>query len=203
MIYVRTICLYNTASCKICFLDYVLEEKDLGIIVTNKLNWEQQQNYVISKASRQLGLLMRTCHFIRNKYHKRSHFITLVRSIFEHCVEVWAPNYVIAEKNSRQYKRAVKWIYGELNKKYNPEEYLQKLFSLDLQPIFNFFCLKKLKVFYKVKNELSHISMQFYIQAHRATRNRTYENSLKVSDQIQKPLINPFGGSFFPSSTDL
>ena len=55
-------------------LDYVSEEKDLGIIVTNKLNWEQQQNYVISKASRQLGLLMRTCHFIRNKYQKRSLF---------------------------------------------------------------------------------------------------------------------------------
>ena len=62
-------------------LDYVSEEKDLGIIVTNKLNWEQHQNYVISKASRQLGLLMRSCHFIRNKYQKRSLFITLVRSI--------------------------------------------------------------------------------------------------------------------------
>ena len=45
--------------------------------------------------------------------------------------------------------------------------------------------------------------MPFYIQAHRATRNRTYESSLGVSDQIQQPLINPFGGSFFPSSTDL
>ena len=45
--------------------------------------------------------------------------------------------------------------------------------------------------------------MPFYIQAHCATRNRTYENSLGVSDQIQHPLINPFGGSFFPSSTDL
>ena len=147
---------------------------------------------------------MRTCHFIRNKYQKRSLFITLVWSIFEHCGEVWAPNYVVAEKKFEPIqKRAVKWIYGELNKKYNPEEYLQKLFSLDLLPIFNFFCLKKLKVFYKVKNELSHISMPFYIQPHRATRNRTYENSLGLSDQIQQLLINPFGGSFFPSSTDL
>ena len=61
-------------------LDYVSEEKDLGIIVTNKLNWEQHQNYVISNASRQLGLLMRTCHFIRKKYQKR--FITLVPEYF-------------------------------------------------------------------------------------------------------------------------
>ena len=86
-------------------LEYVSEERDLGIIVTNKLNWEQQQNYVISKASRQLGLLMRTCHFIRNKYQKRSLYITLVRSIFEHSGEVWTPNCVVSEKNSNQYKR--------------------------------------------------------------------------------------------------
>ena len=101
---------------------------------------------------------MRTCHFIRNKYQKRSLFITIVWSIFEYCREVWAPNYVVAEKKFEPIqKRTVKWIYGELNKKYTPEEYLQKLLSLYLLPIFNFFCLKKLKVFYKVKNELSHI----------------------------------------------
>ena len=68
---------------------------------------------------------MRTCHFIRNKYQKRSLFITLVQSIFEHCGEVWAPNYVVAEKKFEPIqKRAVKWIYSELNKKYNPEESL-------------------------------------------------------------------------------
>ena len=45
-------------------LDYVSDEKDLGVIVTNKLSWEQQQKSIVSKASRQLRLLMRTCHFI-------------------------------------------------------------------------------------------------------------------------------------------
>ena len=45
--------------------------------------------------------------------------------------------------------------------------------------------------------------MPFYIQAHCTTRNRTYENSLGVSDQIKQPLLGSFGGSFFPSSIDL
>ena len=45
--------------------------------------------------------------------------------------------------------------------------------------------------------------MPSYMQAHRATRNRTLENSLGVSDQIRQPLIIPFDGSFFPSSADL
>ena len=79
----------------------------------------------------------------------------------------------------------------------------KKLFNLDLLPIFNFFCLKKLKVYYNVINELSHICMPSYMQAHRATRNRTLENSLGVSDQIRQPLLIPFGGSLFPSSADL
>ena len=110
-------------------LDYVSDEKDLGVIVINKLSWEQQQKSIISKASRQLGLLMRTCHFIRDKSQKRSLYITLVRSLFEHCGEIWAPNYVVAEKMFEPIqKRAVKWIYSDLSKKYSPEEYIQKTF---------------------------------------------------------------------------
>ena len=81
-----------------CILDYVEEGKDLGIIVTSKLNWEPQQQYIISKASRQLGLLRRSCHFIKNCTQKRSLYITVVRSLFEHCGEIWTPNVVVAEQ---------------------------------------------------------------------------------------------------------
>ena len=58
-----------------CILDYVNEEKDLGVIVTNKLNWDIQQATIISKANKQLGLLMRTCHFVKNYNQKRSLFV--------------------------------------------------------------------------------------------------------------------------------
>ena len=72
-----------------CVLDYVTEEKDHGVIIANKLNWEPQQKAIIAKASRQLGLLIRTCYFINNQTQKRSLYITLVRSVFEHCRELW------------------------------------------------------------------------------------------------------------------
>ena len=39
-----------------CILDYVNE--DLGVIVTNKLNWDIQQATIITKANKQLGLLI-------------------------------------------------------------------------------------------------------------------------------------------------
>ena len=65
-----------------CILDYVNEEKNLGVIVTNKLNWDIQQATIISRAKRQLELLMRSCHFVKNYNQKRSLYMALVRSWF-------------------------------------------------------------------------------------------------------------------------
>ena len=64
----------------------------------------------------------RICYFVKNVSQKRSLYITLVRSLFEHCGEIWGPNPVILiAKNKIEplQKRAVKWILGEMNKKYN------------------------------------------------------------------------------------
>ena len=82
-----------------CILDYVNEEKDLGVIVTNRLNWDIQQATIVSKANKQLGLLMRICHFVKNYDQKRSLYMALIRSLFEHCGEMWAPNTIIADQN--------------------------------------------------------------------------------------------------------
>ena len=61
--------------------DYSLEEKDLGIIImSTKLNWNSQHNSIITKASCQLGLLKRMCHFVNN--HKEEHFILLYLEAF-------------------------------------------------------------------------------------------------------------------------
>ena len=102
-----------------------------------------QYNSVITKASRQLGLLMRTCHFVKNQNQKRALDITLVKSLFEHCGEIWAPNAVVAQnKFGPIQKLAVKWILGELNMKYKENEYINKLKVLDLLPFNTFSSLK-------------------------------------------------------------
>ena len=76
-------------------MDYCSTEKDLGVIISPKITWDSHQNSIISKASRQLGL--QTCHFIKNQSQKRALYITLVRSLFEHCGEIWGPNAVVAQ----------------------------------------------------------------------------------------------------------
>ena len=58
-----------------------------------------------------LGLTKRTCHFINDLRKRRSLYLTLVRSNFEHCSVVWRPCYStdITKFESLQ-KKAVKWI---------------------------------------------------------------------------------------------
>ena len=46
-------------------LEYVQEEKDLGIIVSSNLMWDRQVDALLSKARSRLGLLKRTIHFIK------------------------------------------------------------------------------------------------------------------------------------------
>ena len=186
-------------------LDYCCDEKDLGIIITPKISWDTQHNSVITKASRQLGLLMRTCHFVKNQNQKRTLYITLVKSLFEHCGEIWAPNAVVAQNKFEPIqKRAVKWILGELNLKYNENEYVSKLKLLDLLPLQNYFQLKKLKLFHRIRNGTIANNMPPYVIQHRLAHSSSNNiNKLAVSTKLTQPIIRPFGNSFFPSSIAL
>ena len=44
-------------------LDYVTSEKDLGVLATTNLLWNEQCNKLYAKANSLLGLTRRTCHF--------------------------------------------------------------------------------------------------------------------------------------------
>ena len=72
-------------------LEYVDNEKDLGVIVTTKLNWDAHILALCLKASSRLGLLTRSLHFIKDRKQKRYFYLAVVRSIFEHCSVVWRP----------------------------------------------------------------------------------------------------------------
>ena len=72
-------------------LDYEVSEKDLGVVMHIKLSWKAQCASLISKANRQLGLTRRTCCFINGSHQRRALYLSLVRSIFEHCCQVCAP----------------------------------------------------------------------------------------------------------------
>ena len=73
------------------FLDYTNSEIDLGIHVNTRLNWSEHCDKLYSMANGKLGLVKNTCHFSKNQNHKRSLYLALVRSQFEHCSIIWRP----------------------------------------------------------------------------------------------------------------
>ena len=114
-------------------LDFTESEKDLGVVVTSDLSWDENMHTLYQKASSRLGLMKRTLHFIKDPKQKRAFYLALVRSIFEHCSTVWRPTTITSnDKVERIQRRAVKWILGEHDHHYNDIEYLSRLRDLDL-----------------------------------------------------------------------
>jgi hypothetical protein len=52
-------------------LDYVDQEKDLGVIVTSNLDWKEQCSKVLSKANQKLGMSRRNCYFVQDLNRRR------------------------------------------------------------------------------------------------------------------------------------
>ena len=95
-------------------LNYEECEKDLGIIVNSIFSWLDHQSLVTSKASQMLGLTKRTCHFLTNSNRKRTLYISLVGSQFEHCSAIWRPiKLTELQKFEAVQKNAIKWILNE------------------------------------------------------------------------------------------
>ena len=81
-------------------------------------------------------------------------------------------------------------------------EYFQKLHKLNLFPIFNYFSIKKLKIFHRIINNRISIEMPSYIIPYRATRHSHNANPT-VSTENNESVIRPFGNSFFPSTISI
>ena len=168
------------------------------------MSWETHHDIIIMKANKQLGLTKRTCHFVKNITQKRTLYITLVRSLLQHCGEIWGPNAITAaNKFEPIQKKAVKWILGEVNRKYSKNEYYTRLYKLNLLPIYEFFSVKKLKLFHSIIHETSYLKMPSYIVQSRVSRSSSNRHKYSLSHDVKLPTVRPFGSSFFPSTIEL
>ena len=69
----------------------VSSQKDLGVIVTDKLTWSSHiSECVVAKANRKLGFLRRNCADIGTNI-KRTLYLSFVPSHLSCAIEVWAP----------------------------------------------------------------------------------------------------------------
>ena len=98
-----------------------------------------------------LGFTKRTCHFTSDTRKRRSLYLSLVRSNFEHGSIIWRPvtETAISEFEQLQ-KKALKWILKEENLRYDEETYLTKCYQVQLSSMKQFFDINDLSYFYKI-----------------------------------------------------
>lgn len=75
-------------------LDRVSSIKDLGVIIDEKLSFNEHVDNVTRKAYKMLGFIFRCGKFFKNPRSMLVQFNTLVRSRLEYCSTVWNPLYV-------------------------------------------------------------------------------------------------------------
>ena len=145
-------------------LECVESEKDLGVHMTTKLNFKEHVHYICSKANRMLGLVKRTCEFVKNPAQKRIFYLSLVGSQFNHCSSVWRPyNIQLLNKIERVQIRGVKWILSELNATYTSSEYFKKCKDVDLLPLRSRLDFFDILLFHKIIHNAISIKLPNYI----------------------------------------
>ena len=70
----------------------VASQNDLGIMVTNDLNWKMHINQMICKANRILGLIRHTCNDVKDPLARKILYVAHVRPILEYGSEIWNPS---------------------------------------------------------------------------------------------------------------
>ena len=188
-------------------LDYETTEKDLGVYIHNKLSWSAHCASLASKGNNQLGLVRRTCYFINDSNQRRVLYLTLVRSIFEHCCQVWAPqdSNSINEFDLLQ-RRAVKWILKEPYVSYSDQQFLQKQRDLDLLPMKYKFIYSDIILFHKIVYDNVDIKLPKYVKKVEPQDikcdTRSNISISKGNDKLKfkctlLPKINAFKNSYF------
>jgi len=122
--------------------------KDLGIVMTDDLSWNQHYENIIPKAYRMLGLLHHCFSQFQTVPAKRTLYLSLVRSQVMYCSIIWRPNLIkditLVERIQR---RATKFIVNDYTSSYFDR--LKKLNLLPLKYIFELnevlFTIKSLK----------------------------------------------------------
>ena len=98
---------FNPSKCKVMHLDFnnnprqqytfnnvtldsINIEKDLGVLTTDKLSWQQQIKGCISKANQMISWVTRNM-ILRDQHVMRDVYRSIVRPHLEYCTQLWSP----------------------------------------------------------------------------------------------------------------
>ena len=146
-------------------LEYVVSQRDLGITVTSTLEFNTHVESLLSSMVFKFNLLRRTCYFLKRSSYKKTLYLSMVRSLIEHCNQIWSNVNVGSLKNlEKLQKRAVKWIRNEPLASYSNDVYVEHLLNLNLLPFKYLFQYYDLRLFYKLVFGITDIPIPKFIQ---------------------------------------
>ena len=175
-------------------IDYSVCEKDLGVLVNEKFRWEDHHSKILNKAHQMLGFTKRTCHFISDIRKRRSLYLSLVISNFEHASIIWRPTTETAINEFEQLqKKALKWILNEENLHYDDEAYVKKCYQTHLSPMKVFFDINDLTYFHKIINNQIPLNIPEYIKPY------TGQSRLRQTNLDDMSYVCTYNSSPFPS----
>ena len=175
-------------------LEYVERERDLGVDINSKLNFNDHCERILSKAKQQLGMVRRTCYFVNDIKRRRALYLSLVRSQFEHCTPIWRPTgKTMLQKFESLQKYCIKWILSEEYIRYNLNiTYIQKCRQVNLLPLMKLFALNDLVLFHKIVYELVPVKFPNYLSFFSGTTRlrSSHLDNLSIVSNLQPTRYN-------------
>ena len=112
------------------------EQRDLGVIIDNKLKFAKHIDAITSKATAALGFIKRFCYDISDTQTLKTLYYALVQSHLEYCSVVWLPFESIykdkIERILKQFTMFARKEYPSVSNNYKITSYDQRLKSLDM-----------------------------------------------------------------------
>ena len=173
-----------------CKLNRVIVEKDLGILISHNLNWNEHIDFIASKSHRMLNFLYRTCKEISDTQVKKTLYLSWVRSRLEYACQVWSP---YTNRNIRALeqvqRKATRFIVGkELS-------YNERLKKLELLPLVYRREILDLIFFYKCFKGICKLDISQYVSFRVYTRNLRSTDNLTLNVPFSR--TEAFKNSYF------
>lgn len=118
-------------------------KKDLGVIIDDKLSFNEHVDYITRKSYRMIGFIFRCGKYFTSQSSMRLLYSSLVRNRLEYCSTVWNPFYTNAnDQIERVQKKFTRMFYFKFNiasprPAYNVRLKYLKLRSLETRRIVN------------------------------------------------------------------
>ena len=170
----------------------VHKEKDLGVVISDKLTWNSHLHSITAKANKPLGLLKRSCPMLTKVAVRRSLYLAIIKPHLCYATEVWcsAPK-SLKLKIEQVQRRATSWI---LILKPGQMSYVERLLALDILPLAYDREIKDLVSFYKAVYGYIDIDVSNYVtfNNHSCTHRGQSAGCYQLPPRPVRPVLSSF-----------